>query len=62
MWRDIGLSEWIFEMDETPGATIAQTLLAVHADYPAAQAKLGKAMSFVRQRQKETMAVVARAA
>lgn len=60
MWRDVGLKDWIFEIDDVRGEDIARTLLAVHADYPAAQATLAKAMEFVRRRQKETMGVVAR--
>jgi hypothetical protein len=60
MWRDIGLKEWIFEIEETSGATIAEALISVHRDYRAAQRKLKQAMSFVQQRQRETMSVVSR--
>jgi polysaccharide pyruvyl transferase WcaK-like protein len=58
MWRDIGLQEWIFEIEPTRGAEIADTLLRVHADYEGAQARLEKAMRFVRERQRVTMQVV----
>jgi polysaccharide pyruvyl transferase WcaK-like protein len=58
MYRDIGLKEWIFEIEETSGATIAEALMNVHRDYEAAQQKLKQAMRFVQQRQSETMSVV----
>lgn len=58
MWRDIGLQEWIFEIDETAGAGIAESLLNVHRDYAAAQRKLNQALAFTRQRQRATMKIV----
>lgn len=58
MWRDIGLQEWIFEIDESTGDEIAQRVLSVHADYEAAQQKLAKAMDFVHQRCAAGMASV----
>jgi len=60
MWRDIGLSPWIFEIDETRAEDISDRLLELNADYPAALARLAKAMEFVAQRQRESMAVVGR--
>lgn len=58
MFRDIGLSEWLLEFDSTPAAKMAETLFAIHDDYPAALAKVKKAMTFVEERQAATMAVV----
>ena len=58
MFRDIGLGEWLLEMDETPAEKMAATLFAIDADYPAALAKVKKAMDFVHQRQADTMRVV----
>jgi len=49
MFKDIGLPEWLLEMDETPVGKIAETLFAIDADYPAAQAKVKKAMSYVHE-------------
>ncbi|MBE7497638.1 MAG: polysaccharide pyruvyl transferase family protein [Verrucomicrobiaceae bacterium] len=49
MFEDIGLPEWLLEMDETPVEKIAETLFAIDADYPAAQAKVKKAMAYVHQ-------------
>jgi len=49
MFKDIGLSEWLLEMDETPVEKMAETLFAIDADYPGAQAKVKKAMAFVHE-------------
>ena len=62
MWRDIGLGDWLFEIDRSTGQDIAKALLAIHADPAAARTKLAKAMTYVNERQKATMAVVARSA
>jgi polysaccharide pyruvyl transferase WcaK-like protein len=59
MWRDIGLGDWLFEIDQSTGQDIAKALLAIHADPAAARTKLANAMTYVRQRQQETMASVA---
>ena len=58
MFRDIGLPEWLLEFDSTPAAKMAETLFAIHDDYPAAQAKVNKAMAFVEKCQADSMAVV----
>lgn len=61
MWRDIGLGEWLFDLDaEKDGAGMAKVLLEMAADPAAARKKVEVAMAFVRKRQKETMAVVAK--
>jgi polysaccharide pyruvyl transferase WcaK-like protein len=53
MWRDVGLSDWIFEVDSTRGEQITERLMAVHTDYPAALKKLAIARAFVKKRQQE---------
>lgn len=59
MWRDIGLGDWLFDMDTpTDVAKIVPTVLAMAKDPKAAKAKVAKARTFVEQRQRETMAVV----
>jgi len=61
MWRDIGLGEWLFNLDEEqeiPG--IVPAVLALAKDPAAAKAKAAKAREFVLQRQRETMAVLRR--
>ncbi len=49
MFRDIGLPEWLLEMDETPVEKMVETLFAIDADYPAAQEKVKKAMAYVHE-------------
>ena len=59
MWRDIGLDEWLFDLDqEAQLAGIVPAVLAIAKDPAAAKAKAAKARAFVEQRQRETMAVV----
>ena len=47
MFEDIGLSDWLLEMDETPVEKLAETLFAIDADYGAALEKVKSAMSVV---------------
>lgn len=49
MFKDIGLPEWLLEMDETPVEKMAETLFAIDADYAGAQARVKKAMSYVHE-------------
>ena len=58
MFKDIGLPEWLLEMDETPVEKMADTLFAIDADYPAAQAKVKKAMAYVHECFGRSMQVV----
>lgn len=58
MFADIGLREWLLDLDAQPAGDITAALLAIHRDYPAALAKVRTAMSFVRERQAETMQTV----
>jgi hypothetical protein len=59
MWHDIGLDEWLFNLDEEADVKrIAPTVLAIAKDPAAAKAKAIKARDFVRQRQRETMDVL----
>ena len=59
MWRDIGLGDWLFDLDnEGDLRRIVPAVLAMAKDPAAAKAKAAKARAFVQQRQRETMAVV----
>jgi hypothetical protein len=61
MWRDIGLGDWLFDLDlEADANRVAPAVLALAPDPAAAKAKAIKAREFVRQRQRETMAVLKR--
>lgn len=58
MWRDVGLDEWLFDLDEDDHTGIVPAVLAMAKEPAAAKAKVAKARAFVEQRQRETMAVV----
>jgi polysaccharide pyruvyl transferase WcaK-like protein len=59
MWRDIGVGDWLFDLDsESDRARIAPTVLTLARDPAAARAKAAEAQAFVRARQKDTMDVL----
>jgi polysaccharide pyruvyl transferase WcaK-like protein len=58
MFKDIGLSEWAPEFDATPARKMFDILMGIHRDYPAAQAKVKKAMAYVEDRARSQMAVL----
>ena len=56
MWNDIGLNDWLFDMDDEkqiPG--IVPAVLSIAKDPQAARKKVAKALKIVHQRQRETM-------
>jgi polysaccharide pyruvyl transferase WcaK-like protein len=56
MWRDIGLGDWLFDLDdEDEVRKVAPTVLAMAQDPTAAKGRAAKAREFVKQRQKEMM-------
>jgi polysaccharide pyruvyl transferase WcaK-like protein len=59
MWRDIGLGDWLFDLDQpAERARIAATVLTLAKDPAAARAKTATARALVRERQAATMAVL----
>ena len=61
MWRDIGLGDWLFDLDkEDEVRKVAPAVLAMAKDPAAAKAKAAVGRANVEKRQRETMAVVAR--
>ena len=59
MWRDIGLGDWLFDLDnEDDIKRVVPTVLAFAKDPAGAKAKAAKARAFVQQRQRETMEVL----
>jgi polysaccharide pyruvyl transferase WcaK-like protein len=59
MWRDIGLGEWLFDMDsEDERSKVAAAVLAMAKDPAGSRAKAAKARVFVLGKQAETMAAV----
>lgn len=61
MWQDIGLGDWLFDLDNTSDRLrLPQTVLAMASDPEAAKAKAAKARAFVQQRQREQCAIIAK--
>jgi hypothetical protein len=59
MWRDIGLNDWLFNLDdEAHVKRIVPAVLAMAGDPAAAKARAARARAFVERRQKETMHVL----
>ncbi len=59
MWQDIGLGDWLFDMDQPDQVKkIVPTVLAIAKNPKAARSKALKARAFVQQRQKDTMQTV----
>lgn len=50
MWRDVGLEDWIFEIDDSTGKQIARRLLEVGKDLPAARKTTQKARKLAHER------------
>jgi hypothetical protein len=56
MWRDIGLGDWLFDLDqENEHQGIVPAVLAIAQNPAAAKAKAQQARRFVEQRQSQTM-------
>lgn len=58
MYYDLGLADWVFEIDDVTGKDIADRLMQVHGDYAAAQKKLAGAMATARARFDEACATL----
>jgi polysaccharide pyruvyl transferase WcaK-like protein len=59
MWKDVGLGDWLFDMD-TPGdvAKIVPAVLDMAKNPKSAKTKVARARKFVKQRQDESMGVL----
>ncbi len=59
MWRDIGLGDWLFDLDQPEDhKALVPAVLKLAKDPVAAKAKALTARTYVEQRQRATMAVV----
>lgn len=59
MWRDIGLGDWLFDVDKPDEmARFTETVLSLVQDPQSAQEKVAKAQSVVEQRQRATMKIL----
>lgn len=50
MWRDLGMNEWIFEIDDSTGAQIARRVLQIANNLPAARRRAAEARAYADQR------------
>jgi len=55
MFRDIGLSEWLFDIDDDPASQFTRALLKIDAKPDLAKSKVNRAMHTVNTRSKEMM-------
>jgi len=59
MWRDIGLGDWLFDLDQPDQhARIVPAVLSLATDPAAARARAAAAREFVEKRQRETMGIL----
>jgi polysaccharide pyruvyl transferase WcaK-like protein len=59
MWRDIGLGDWLFDLDiETEAARVPEAVVTMAKDFTAAKARTEVARKFVLKRQQETMGIL----
>lgn len=61
MFRDIGLSEWLIDIDTEPATRVIDTLGRITSNYDLAREKTQRAMRFVNDRSAEMMGDVRRA-
>ncbi len=58
MFRDIGLPEWLFDIDQASAGEMTGAVMKIHQAYPQAKEKVRKAMALVAERQKAGMQVI----
>lgn len=59
MWKDIGLSEWLFDHDlDEPEKSLTPAVLAIATDQPTARAKAAKGKAVADERMKRMMDVL----
>lgn len=58
MWRDVGLDDWLFEIDAATGEQIAERLVAIHREPEQAQAAAGRGRETAAGRCRAMMAAL----
>ncbi|WP_256011450.1 polysaccharide pyruvyl transferase family protein [Desertivirga xinjiangensis] len=58
MWRDIGLSDWLFEIEDTSAKQIGDALMKIHNNYSWALSEMKKSDGKVKSLQKKSMQLV----
>lgn len=62
MWQDIGLGDWLFDLDQADDLKrVVPAALSIAQDPAAAQVKAAKGQAFVHKRQRETMGALRQA-
>jgi len=59
MWRDVGLGDWLFEIDSSSGEQIAERLLSIHRDGEGTRATTARAATFAEVRCRAMMHALA---
>jgi hypothetical protein len=58
MWYDLKMNDWVFEIDDTTGAQIAERLVQIGRDLPAARAAAAKARALAQERMAAMVAAI----
>lgn len=58
MWRDVGLERWLFEIDGATGRQIAERVVEIGKDLPAARKTAEKARKYAQDRMGEMIAAL----
>ena len=58
MIKDVGLGDWLFDIDETPGEELLETALRIHGAYDVAEQRVQKALRLVERLGMEVIAEV----
>jgi hypothetical protein len=58
MWYDLNMNDWVFEIDQTSGGQIAERLVQIGRDLPAARAAAAKARAYSRERMATMIAAI----
>ncbi len=58
MLRDLGIEEWLFDIDKDPAEHIIKALFDIHDNFSLALNKVESVLALIRKRQKETMEIV----
>ena len=58
MWYDLRMNDWVFEIDDTNGGQIAERLVQIGRDLPAARASAAKAREYSRERMATMIAAI----
>ncbi len=58
MWYDLKMNDWVFEVDDTTGAQIAERLVKIGRDLPAARETATKARAYSHERMAAMIAAI----